>query len=61
MKIISIIQLILFISIALLATIGCVGSIIQCGHYEHWQLGYAVLTILSWWLVKLGYDEVKKQ
>ncbi len=56
MKIISIIQLILFISIALLVTIGCVGSIIQCGHYEHWQLGYAVLTLLSWWLVKLGYD-----
>lgn len=57
----SILMLLLTTTAAVLATIGCIESIIDAGEFFGWQIGYGLIVILLWWVVWLAFEGCKQE
>ena len=56
----SIIQVVIFTILAILASISFVLSVIQAGEFFGWQVGYGLLVVLAYFLVCESVKEAKK-
>ena len=55
------VQIAFYSFFAFVMTLLGVGSIIQCGHFAAWQIGFVALMLLSYALIVLGVQEAKKE